>query len=139
MKELADQIFRDIPSGIGGHGLVKVSMKEIDEVMMKGARWALAQGYAWPEDVESMEGGGALNGANPDRVSQRAKQRGMPQLGTLGSGNHFLEIQVIETVFDREKADAMGIQGPGQVLVFIHTGSRGLGHQTCTDYLEVME
>jgi len=139
LKELVNQLFRDIPSGIGGHGLVKASMKEIDEVMVEGARWALAQGYAWPEDVESMESGGALKGANPDKVSQRAKQRGMPQLGTLGSGNHFLEIQVIDTVFDREKADAMGIQGPGQVLVFIHTGSRGLGHQTCTDYLEVME
>src|SRR3989304_877698 len=114
VKELADQIFRDIPSGIGGHGLVRVSPKEIGEVMVKGARWALEQGYAWPEDVESMEGGGALMGANPDRVSQRAKQRGMPQLGTLGSGNHFLEIQAIETVFDRGRAEAMGILGPGQ-------------------------
>src|SRR3972149_6156854 len=139
VKELADQIFRDIPSGIGGHGLVRVSPREIDEVMVKGAGWALAQGYAWPEDVESMEGGGALMGANPDKVSQRAKQRGMPQLGTLGSGNHFLEIQVIDTVFDREKAEARGILGPGQVLVFIHTGSRGLGHQICTDHLDVME
>jgi tRNA-splicing ligase RtcB len=139
LKQLTDQVFRDIPSGLGGHGLVRVSAKEIDTVMTEGARWALAQGYAWPEDVGSIEGGGALAGANPDKVSDRAKQRGSPQLGTLGSGNHFLEIQVIDEVYDAEAAKAMGIDGPGQILVFIHTGSRGLGHQTCTDYLDVME
>jgi tRNA-splicing ligase RtcB len=139
LKQLTDQVFRDIPSGVGGHGLVRVSAKEIDAVMVEGARWALAQGYAWPEDVESIEGGGALRGADPDKVSHRAKERGSPQLGTLGSGNHFLEIQVIDEVYDAEAAKTMGIDGPGQVLVFIHTGSRGLGHQTCTDYLDVME
>ncbi len=139
LKELVNQIFRDIPAGIGGHGLVRVSVKEIEEVMVQGAQWALAHGYAWPEDVESVEGGGALKGANPDKVSHRAKERGAPQLGTLGSGNHFLELQVIDEVFDREKAETMGIDGPGQVMVFIHCGSRGLGHQTCQDYLEVME
>jgi tRNA-splicing ligase RtcB len=139
LKELTDQVFRDIPSGLGGHGLVRVSPKEIDAVLTEGARWALAQGYAWPEDLDSMEGGGALPGADPDKVSARAKERGSPQLGTLGSGNHFLEIQAIDQIYDAEAAAAMGIDGPGQVLVFIHTGSRGLGHQTCTDYLDVME
>jgi tRNA-splicing ligase RtcB len=139
VKTLVDQLFRDIPAGVGGSGLVKVSIKEIEEVMVRGARWALDRGYAWPEDVESVEGGGALKGANPDKVSRRAKQRGAPQLGTLGSGNHFLELQVIEEVFHAEAAQAMGIEGPGQVIVFIHCGSRGLGHQTCQDYLDVME
>ena len=139
LKELVNQIFRDIPAGLGGSGLVKISLKEIDRVMVEGAGWALEQGYAWPEDIESIEGGGALKEANTDKVSKRAKQRGAPQLGTLGSGNHFLEIQVIEEVFDREKAATMGIDGPGQVMVFIHCGSRGLGHQTCQDYLDVME
>jgi len=139
IKPLMDQIFRDVPSGIGGSGQVRASLKEIDEVLMKGARWALEQGYAWPEDIESIESGGAVPGANPDKVSRKAKERGAPQLGTLGSGNHFLEVQVIDEVFDPEAAAAMGITGPGQVLVFIHCGSRGLGHQTCQDYLDVME
>jgi len=139
LKELVNQIFRDIPAGLGGSGLVKVSIKEIEKVMVQGAGWALDHGYAWPEDVESVEGGGALKGANPDKVSRRAKERGAPQLGTLGSGNHFLEIEVIDEVFHPEAAQAMGIDGPGQVLVFIHCGSRGLGHQTCQDYLDVME
>ncbi len=139
LKDLVNQIFRDIPAGLGGSGMVRVSLKEIDEVLVKGAGWALERGYAWPEDVEAIEGGGALPGANPDRVSRRAKERGAPQLGTLGSGNHFLEVQVIDAVFDEAAAAAMGITGPGQVLVFIHCGSRGLGHQTCQDYLDVME
>ena len=139
LKELVDQLFRDIPAGLGGSGQVRVAMKDIDGVLIKGAKWALEQGYAWPEDVEAIEGGGALPGANPDKVSRRAKERGAPQLGTLGSGNHFLEVQVIDEMFDREAAEAMGISGPGQVLVFIHCGSRGLGHQTCQDYLDTME
>lgn len=139
LRELVNQVFRDIPAGLGGHGLVRASAREIDEVLVEGARWALRRGYAWPEDIETIEGGGALPGADPDRVTRRAKERGAPQLGTLGSGNHFLEIQVIDEVYDREKAAVMGVTGPGQVLVFIHTGSRGLGHQTCQDYLDAME
>jgi tRNA-splicing ligase RtcB len=139
VKDLINQVFRDIPAGIGGSGLVKVSTREIDEVMTRGAGWALDEGYAWPEDIEVIEGGGALRGANPDKVSRRAKQRGAPQLGTLGSGNHFLELQVIDEVFDGEKASEIGIGVPGQVIVFIHCGSRGLGHQVCQDNLDVME
>jgi tRNA-splicing ligase RtcB len=139
LKEIVDQVFRDVPAGIGGSGLVKVSPRQIDDVLVRGARWAVDEGYAWPEDVESIEGGGALPAADPDKVSRRAKERGAPQLGTLGSGNHFLEVQVVDEVFDEEAARAMEIDGPGQVLVFIHSGSRGLGHQTCSDYLEVME
>jgi tRNA-splicing ligase RtcB len=139
LKEIVNQIFRDIPAGLGGSGMVRVSTREINEVLAKGSRWALEQGYAWPEDVESVESGGAVPGADPEKVSKRAKERGAPQLGTLGSGNHFLEVQVVDEVFDREAADAMGIDEPGQVLVFVHCGSRGLGHQTCQDYLDVME
>jgi tRNA-splicing ligase RtcB len=139
LRELVNQLFRDIPSGVGSEGLVKVSMKEIDQVLVKGARWAVEQGYGWPEDLEAIEGGGALPGANPEKVSKRAKERGAPQLGTLGSGNHFLEVQVIDHIYDAEKAAAMGIHEPGQVVVFVHCGSRGLGHQTCEDYLDVME
>lgn len=139
LRELVNQLFRDIPSGVGSEGLVKVSMKEIDQVLVKGARWAVEQGYGWPEDLEAIEGGGALPGANPEKVSRRAKERGLPQLGTLGSGNHFLEVQVIDHIYDAEKAAAMGIHEPGQVVVFVHCGSRGLGHQTCEDYLDVME
>ncbi len=139
LKEVVDQMFRDIPAGVGGHGLLRVGLKEIDEVLVHGARWAVDQGYGWPEDAESIEGGGALPGANPDKVSKRAKERGGPQLGTLGSGNHFLEVQVVDEVFDAGAAATMGITGLAQVLLFIHSGSRGLGHQTCTDYLDVME
>ncbi|HXG41638.1 MAG TPA: RtcB family protein [Dehalococcoidia bacterium] len=139
LRELVNQLFRDIPSGVGSAGLVKVSMKEIDQVLVKGARWAVEQGYGWPEDLEVIEGGGALPGANPEKVSRRAKERGLPQLGTLGSGNHFLEVQVIDHIYDPDRAAVMGIREPGQVVVFVHCGSRGLGHQTCEDYLDVME
>ena len=139
LRELVNQIFRDIPAGIGGAGQVRVSTREVDDVLVKGAGWALEQGYAWPEDVECIESRGALKGANPDKVSKKAKERGSPQLGTIGSGNHFLEVQVVDEVYNQEAAAAMGITGLGQVLVFIHCGSRGLGHQTCQDYLDVME
>jgi len=139
LKELVNQIFRDVPSGVGSEGLIRVAIKEMDQVLTKGARWAVEQGYGWPEDLEVIEGGGALPGANPEKVSRKAKERGAPQLGTLGSGNHFLEIQAIDHIYDPEKAAVMGIHSVGQVVVFVHCGSRGLGHQTCEDYLEVME
>jgi tRNA-splicing ligase RtcB len=139
LRELVNQIFRDVPSGVGSEGLIRVAIKEMDQVLIKGARWAVENGYGWPEDLETIEGGGALPGANPKKVSRRAKERGAPQLGTLGSGNHFLEIQVIDHIYDPEKAAVMGIYQEGQVVVFVHCGSRGLGHQTCEDYLEVME
>lgn len=139
LKDLVNQIFRDIPAGLGGHGLVRTSVQQIDAVLVRGARWALEQGYAWQEDIEVIEGRGALPGADPDKVSRKAKERGAPQLGTLGSGNHFLEVQLIDEVYDSERASVMGITGKGQVMIFIHTGSRGLGHQTCQDYLDTME
>jgi tRNA-splicing ligase RtcB len=138
LKALVDQIFRDVPAGMGESGRLRLSMDEIDAVLAGGAQWALGHGYAWPEDLEAMESGGALAG-DPDLVSAAAKKRGAPQLGTLGSGNHFLEIQMVDEIYDRQAAAAMRVTGPGQVLVFIHTGSRGLGHQTCQDHLDVME
>src|SRR3972149_6687973 len=96
LKELVNQVFRDVPAGLGGSGQVRIGISQIDEVLVKGARWALEHGYAWPEDVEAIESGGALQGADPDKVSKKAKERGGPQLGTLGSGNHFLEVQAID-------------------------------------------
>ncbi|MFQ5878742.1 MAG: RtcB family protein [Dehalococcoidia bacterium] len=139
LADLVNQIFRDVPAGLGGHGLVKLKGNEVDKVLERGARWAVAEGYGWPQDLEVIETGGALPGANADAVSRHAKERGVAQLGTLGSGNHFLEVQVIDAVYDEATAAAFGITGIGQVVVFIHTGSRGLGHQTCDDYLRVME
>ncbi len=136
---LLNQIFRDVPAGLGLSGLLKVSMQEIDNVLARGARWAVEKGYGWPQDLEAIESGGALPGADPTKVSHRARERGVPQLGTLGSGNHFLELEVVDEVFDEKAARVMGIDAVGQIMVFIHTGSRGLGHQTCQDYLDKME
>ena len=136
---LLNQIFRDVPAGLGLSGLLKVSMQEIDNVLARGARWAVEKGYGWPQDLEAIESGGALPGADPTKVSHRARERGAPQLGTLGSGNHFVELEVVDEVFDEKAARVMGIDGVGQIMVFIHTGSRGLGHQTCQDYLDKME
>ena len=139
MKELVDQLFRDVPAGLGGKGPLTLTRPELDDVMVKGSSWMIEHGYGWPDDLEVTESGGRLAGANPDAVSERARKRGMPQLGTLGSGNHFLEVQVLDEVFDRRAADCFGLGDPGQVLVFFHCGSRGFGHQVCQDYLDVME
>lgn len=139
LEDLVDTLFRAVPTGVGVGGRVKVAMTEIDEVLRKGARWAVGQGYGTADDLEVIEAGGALEGADPEAVSTEAKQRGRGQIGTLGSGNHFLEVQVVDQILDEAAAGAMGIDGPGQVVVFIHTGSRGLGHQVCTDYLRVSE
>jgi len=139
IRELVDALFRDVPSGLGSEGKIKVSQKEMDQLMVGGANWAVKRGFGLEDDLDVTEEGGCLAGANPDRISDRARKRGMPQAGTLGSGNHFLEVQVVKEVFDRHSAGIMGITGPGQVLVLIHTGSRGFGHEVCTDYLRTME
>jgi tRNA-splicing ligase RtcB len=138
VKELIDHLFRNIPSGVGSEGKIRVSEKEIDEVLKYGAGWAVRKGYGLWDDLEMTEEQGCMQGADPDKVSPKAKKRGAPQLGTLGSGNHFLEIQVVRDIYDPEAARLMGITRTGQVLVLIHTGSRGLGHQVCDDYLRVM-
>jgi tRNA-splicing ligase RtcB len=113
-------------------------MARMDEVLVDGSRWAVDQGYGVLEDLEVTESGGALPQADPDQVSPQAKQRGRGQIGTLGSGNHFLEVQVVDQIFDEAAAEAMGLFH-GQVVIFIHCGSRGLGHQVCTDYLRTCE
>src|SRR5438105_1886022 len=137
LKPLIDQIFRDVPCGTGTQGRVKIRPSDLDQVLHRGARWMVENGYGESRDAEFAEAGGALEGAEPQHVSARAKERGTPQLGTLGSGNHFLELQFVERVHDRAAALAMRIE-EGQVVVLIHSGSRGLGHQVCTDYVDLM-
>jgi tRNA-splicing ligase RtcB len=139
MEELVNQLFRDVPAGLGGKGPLTLSDAELDQVMVRGSSWIVEQGFGWPDDIEVTESRGALAGANPDAVSARARLRGQAQLGTLGAGNHFLEVQALDEVYDRQVADAFGLGEPGQVLVFFHCGSRGFGHQVCQDYLDVME
>ncbi len=139
LKQLVDQLFRDVPAGLGGKGDLRLTDAELDELMVRGAAWMIEHGYGWPDDLEVTESRGCLAGADPDAVSERARQRGRAQLGTLGAGNHFLEVQVLDEVFDREAASCFGLGDPGQVLVFFHCGSRGFGHQICQDYLDVME
>ncbi len=138
IKELVRALFNNVPSGVGSTGKIRIDEKEVKEVLVSGAQWALRKGYGWDQDIEHIEARGALPGANPERVSKRALQRGRPQLGTLGAGNHFLEIQVVEDIYDREAAEAMGIDDPGQVTMMIHTGSRGLGYQVCDDNVKIL-
>ena len=137
LRELVNQLFRDVPSGTGAEGPVPCSIKEINAVLAQGARWAIERGLGQPTDAEYCEEEGTLRGADPDEVSERAKQRGRSQLGTLGSGNHFLEVQYVEQIFEPETAQTFGLH-EGQVVVLIHCGSRGLGHQVCTDFLKTM-
>jgi tRNA-splicing ligase RtcB len=139
INELVNDLFLNVPSGLGSEGKIKVNQKEMDRLMVEGARWAVRRGLGSEEDLDVTEEGGCLGGANPGKVSDRARKRGTPQAGTLGSGNHFLEVQVVKEIFDSHIADALGIAEIGQVLVLIHTGSRGFGHQVCTDHLRVME
>jgi tRNA-splicing ligase RtcB len=138
IEQLVNELFLNVPSGLGSEGKVRVSQKELDEVAVRGSRWAVEKGYGNAEDVIVTEESGCMKGANPDKVSARAKKRGIPQLGTLGSGNHFLEVEVVDELYDRQAARAMGIEDLGQVLILIHTGSRGFGHQICTDYVELL-
>ena len=137
LRELINQIFRDVPCGAGGHGFIKLGAKDFEGVLTRGARWMVENGWGEARDAEFAEAGGALEDADPASVSARAKERGFPQIGTLGSGNHFLEVQYVEEVHDTEAARAFGIEA-GQVVVLIHSGSRGLGHQVCTDYVAQM-
>jgi tRNA-splicing ligase RtcB len=137
VKQRVDQIFRDVPCGVGIGGAVKFSAHDMRRVMTDGARFVVERGYGWPEDLEHTEAGGALDGADPDAVSKRAVERGNDQVGTLGAGNHFLEIQVVDEIFDRRAAEAFGV-AKGAVTFLIHSGSRGFGHQVCDDYLKIM-
>jgi tRNA-splicing ligase RtcB len=138
LEPLVHQIFRDVPSGTGRSGLINLPRPELDRLLQRGARWAVESGYGFEDDLQHIEEYGTIPNADSNLVSHRAKERGKDQVGTLGSGNHFLEIQVVTEVFDEEVAKAFGLQ-KDQIVVLIHTGSRGLGHQVCTDYLEVMQ
>jgi tRNA-splicing ligase RtcB (3'-phosphate/5'-hydroxy nucleic acid ligase) len=138
LEELIYSLFSNVPSGLGSEGKLRISEKELDRVLLKGAAWAVEKGYGEAEDLIFTEESGCIKGADPDKVSQKAKKRGLPQLGTLGSGNHFLEIQIVDEIYERDMGQAMGILETGQVLIMVHTGSRGLGHQVCDDYIRVM-
>lgn len=139
LKELVNELFRAVPSGVGSEGVIKLSSNELDEVLTRGVNWAIEHGYGNKEDAEVCEENGQMKGADPSKVSQTARKRGAPQLGTLGSGNHFLEVQKVDKIFDEEAAKRFGIEHEGQVTVLIHCGSRGFGHQVCSDYLRISE
>ena len=137
LEDLVINLYRDIPSGVGSKGALKLSPKDERGVLEEGARWAVKNGFGQPSDLEATEDGGCMDGADADQVSSRALERGREQLGTLGSGNHFLEIEVVEEIFDEKAAAVFGLE-KGQVAVLIHSGSRGLGYQVCDDYLALM-
>ena len=138
IERLINELFVSIPSGLGSEGKIRVNEKELNQVLLRGSRWALERGYGNAEDILVTEESGCMKGANPDKVSSKAKKRGIPQLGTLGSGNHFLEIEAVDAIYDYKSARAMGIVEVGQVLVLIHTGSRGFGHEVCGDYVRLL-
>ncbi|GAC1361923.1 MAG: RtcB family protein [Actinomycetota bacterium] len=138
LAQLVDALADAVPRGVGGKGLRSLSREDVEAVLVEGARWAVAQGIGTEDDLECTEDGGALSGADPGAVSDKAKTRGAPQLGSLGAGNHFLEIQVVDEIFEEAPAAAMGLV-VDQVCVMIHTGSRGIGHQTCTDEVAVLD
>ncbi len=138
-KEVIEKLFEAVPSGVGRGGATKLSKQEVKEVLEEGAKWAVKKGYGTKEDLEKIEDGGCIQGAKAEYVSDRAIARGLPQLGSLGAGNHFLEIQEVEEIYDKEIAKAFGIKEKGQITVMIHCGSRGLGHQVASDYIKLME
>jgi tRNA-splicing ligase RtcB (3'-phosphate/5'-hydroxy nucleic acid ligase) len=137
-KDLVDELFRSVPTGVGAKSSSKGSARSLDGMMVKGACWAVESGYGTPRDLVRCEDAGAMKEADVRAVSEKAKQRGIPQGGTLGSGNHFLEIQVVTEIFDAPAAKTFGLEA-GQVCCMIHCGSRGLGHQVCTDHLKILE
>jgi len=138
LKELVNDLFNSIPSGVGSKGAIRLSSSQLDEVLVKGVPWAIDNGYGTKDDAEVCEENGHMDKADPNKVSDRARKRGAPQLGSLGSGNHFLEIQKVAEIHDEEAAKRMGIE-QGQVTILTHCGSRGFGHQICSDYLRISE
>lgn len=138
-EQLAQSLFDHIPVGVGSKGIIPMTAKDLEEALEMGVDWSLREGYAWAEDKEHCEEYGRMLNADPSKVSMKAKKRGLPQLGTLGAGNHYAEIQVVEEIFDKYNASKMGIESVGQVCVMIHSGSRGFGHQVATDALLEME
>jgi len=138
LQELVTDLFNSIPSGVGSKGAIKLSSSQLDEVLVRGVPWAIDNGYGTKEDAEVCEENGHMENADPNKVSDKARKRGAPQLGSLGSGNHFLEVQKVGEIHDEEAAKRMGIE-LGQVTILTHCGSRGFGHQICSDYLRISE
>ena len=138
-QELINEIFKLVPCGVGVGGKLRLSTSELERAISEGIQWAVDKGFGWDRDASHSEEGGGMKEANPDKVSHRALKRGSSQLGTLGAGNHFLEIAKVDKIFDQKAAKIYGITDPNQVLVWVHTGSRGFGHQVATDYIRIME
>ena len=138
LKELVADLFNSVPSGVGSKGAIKLSNSQLDEVLVKGVPWAVDNGYGVKGDAEVCEENGQMENADPNKVSDKARKRGAPQLGSLGSGNHFLEVQKVAEIHDEEAAKRMGIE-KDQVTILTHCGSRGFGHQVCSDYLRISE
>jgi tRNA-splicing ligase RtcB len=141
LEQLMTELFRKVPAGVGAGGFVRLNRESLDAVMTHGARWCIEQGYGWHRDLSHIEEGGCIGGADPSKVTDHAVSRGINQLGTLGSGNHYLEVQVVsnDRIFDPGTAAALGITGHDQIVVMVHCGSRGFGHQVASDYLKVFE
>jgi tRNA-splicing ligase RtcB len=138
LAKLMDRLYEGVPSGVGAaRSDLKLAQRQVAEVLVKGAGWAVENGYGWSQDLERIEAGGRLSGADPEHISDRALQRGRAQVGTLGSGNHFIEIGYVGEIYDEAAAAALGLW-PGTVTALIHSGSRGLGYQVCDDYLKTM-
>lgn len=137
LEELAQKLYEAIPAGVGSTGEIKLSINQMNEVLEKGAEWAVEEGYGTEEDLKYLEEDGCMEGADSSKVSKKAKERQLEEMGTLGAGNHYLEVQKIEKIYDEEAAEAFGLK-EGEVTVLIHCGSRGLGHQVATDYLDKM-
>ncbi|MCL4333653.1 MAG: RtcB family protein [Candidatus Thermoplasmatota archaeon] len=138
IKELINTVFENVPSGVGRIGKLKLNSGDLENLLDEGVDQVVRMGYGWAKDTERIEEGGSLKVADRSKVSQKARARGFPQLGSLGAGNHFLEVQVVDRIYDPEIASKFGLYSEGQVTVMVHTGSRGFGHQVATDYLEVM-
>jgi tRNA-splicing ligase RtcB len=138
IQNLVNALFQNVPTGVGSEGRVKLTQKELEEVMTKGAKWSIKNGYGDKDDLELIEENGQMDGAVPGKVSKKAGERGRPQLGTLGSGNHFLEVGYVSQIFNARAAEALGLF-QNQITVIIHCGSRGFGHQVCEDYISVMD
>mgnify|MGYP000208593148 FL=1 len=139
IRDLVDRLFDKIPSGVGSKSNIHLSKSELEEVLEAGSKWCVDNGYGWNQDLERIEEKGRLDAADPEKISSKAKDRGKTQVGSLGSGNHFLEVQYVDEIYDEVAAEKLDISGEGQLMVMIHTGSRGFGHQVCSDSLRRME
>jgi tRNA-splicing ligase RtcB (3'-phosphate/5'-hydroxy nucleic acid ligase) len=137
IKELVNSLFSHVPCGVGAHSKLRLNSSQMNEVLTTGAGWAVKNGYGTADDLMRMEENGCLRGADPAKVTSQAMQRGIPQLGTLGAGNHFLEVQIVDQIYDTGAAETFGIYEPGQITIMVHCGSRGLGHQVASDYLKI--